>query len=194
MRAITLLVLLVGATFADTVELKTGEKIEGTFKQATAAGAVIEVGGQSLTFTMDKVRAIYLGAAPPAMPATSLDTDALDALRSLQSVTSSGVSYRDYAPRVLDAKVKVDKLLSADTSAGPRRDHIRLSMRYYEFASTAWNSKISNSGRYAEVGAALRNDPAFSKCPGVQALFASGEDMIKRYPPQIRNPKSLSTI
>jgi len=34
---------------ADTIELKTGGRIEGGFKQAAAAGAVIEVGGQAIT-------------------------------------------------------------------------------------------------------------------------------------------------
>ncbi len=46
----------------DTVELKTGERIEGTFKQATSAGAVIEVGGQSISIPLEKLRAIYFGA------------------------------------------------------------------------------------------------------------------------------------
>src|SRR5258708_4832106 len=45
----------------DTFELKRGEGIEGTFKQATSAGAVIEVGGQSITFPLGKLRAIYFG-------------------------------------------------------------------------------------------------------------------------------------
>src|SRR5712692_6783873 len=97
----------------DTIELKTGEKIDGRFKQATSAGVVMEVGGQSITVPIARVRAIYLGAAPTTAKADSTATDALEALKALQSVTSSGVSYRDYAPRVLDAKVKVDKYLSS---------------------------------------------------------------------------------
>src|SRR6266446_10242340 len=84
----------------DTIELKTGEKIDCRFKQATSAGVVMEVGGQSITVPIARVRAIYLGEAPAAK-ADSTWTDALDALKALQSVTSSGVSYRDYAPRVL---------------------------------------------------------------------------------------------
>ena len=88
---------------ADTLELKTGERIEGVFKQAGPAGAVIEVGGQPITFTMDKVRAIYLGAGPAAQPGPSPAAGAIDALRSLRSVTTSGINYRDYSSRVLDA-------------------------------------------------------------------------------------------
>ena len=49
---------------ADTIELKTGERIEGAFKQATSAGAVIEVGGQAITIPLEKVKAIYFGVVP----------------------------------------------------------------------------------------------------------------------------------
>ena len=83
---------------SDILELKTGERIEGTFKQATAAGAVIEVAGQPITISLEKVKAIYFGVA--------------DALKALRSVTQSGIAYRDYAQRMLDAKVKVDRYLS----------------------------------------------------------------------------------
>jgi hypothetical protein len=69
---------------ADTLGLKTGEKIEGAFKQAGPAGAVIEVGGQPLTFALDKVWAIYLGTAPVAQQGPSVSADALDALKALQ--------------------------------------------------------------------------------------------------------------
>ena len=48
----------------DTLELKTGERIEGAFKQATSAGAVIEVAGQPITIPHERVRAIYFGSAP----------------------------------------------------------------------------------------------------------------------------------
>jgi TonB family protein len=47
---------------ADTIELKSGERIEGTFKQATSAGPVIEVGGQSITIPLGRLQAIYFGA------------------------------------------------------------------------------------------------------------------------------------
>ena len=44
---------------ADVVELKTGERLEGTFKQANAAGVVIEVGGQAINMPLEKVRAMF---------------------------------------------------------------------------------------------------------------------------------------
>lgn len=60
------LALFVGATpaYADVIELKTGQRVEGTLKQATPASVSVEVGGQTITFTGDKVRAIYFGVAP----------------------------------------------------------------------------------------------------------------------------------
>jgi len=53
----------------DTIERKTGEPIDGVFKQATPAGAVIEVGGQATTIPLEKVEAIYFGAVTYAVAA-----------------------------------------------------------------------------------------------------------------------------
>jgi hypothetical protein len=177
-----LLLIALAAVRADTVELKTGEKIEGKFKQATNAGAVIEVGGQPLTFPLEKVRAIYLGGAPDAAKANSSTTEALDALRGLQSVTASGVSYRDYAPRVLDAKVKVDRYLASPTAGNEAtRNALGAAMRYYELASQAWNGVLSttndsNTGlALLEVGTALTQDPALSNCLAIQKLIQDAD-------------------
>lgn len=49
---------------ADVVELKTGQRVDGTLRQATPASVSIEVGGQTITFEGEKVRAIYFGVAP----------------------------------------------------------------------------------------------------------------------------------
>src|SRR4051794_3386519 len=106
-----LFVLLVAAiSNADTIELKTGERLDGAFKQATSAGVVIDVAGQPITITLEKVRAIHFGSAPvqTAVGPTPLQ-EALDAIKALRSVTVSGINYRDYSQRTLDAKVKVDR-------------------------------------------------------------------------------------
>src|ERR1017187_370987 len=82
---------------AETLELKTGERIDGAFKQATSAGVVIEVAGQSVTIGIEKVRAIYFGAAPAPLRAgpTALE-EAMGALKGIRSATESGISFRDY--------------------------------------------------------------------------------------------------
>jgi hypothetical protein len=158
----------------DTVELKTGERLEGTFRQASASGVLIEVGGQPITLPLEKVHAIYFGAGKISSvvgPAPS--QEAVDALKALRSVTESGISYRDYASRVLDAKVKVDRYLSSAANDGAAlRSGIGLAMREYELASQAWSTAISTSvGTLAvatSVGRTLDGDPEISKCPAIR--------------------------
>jgi len=144
---------------ADTVELKTGEHIEGAFRQAGAGGVVIEAGGQTITIPLVKVRAIYFGAAKVESAADdrSPSQEALDAVRALRSVTQSGISYRDYAKRALDAKVKVDRYLSFSSLNGVESQKplnqtsndtqfytaIKLAMFLYEHASGTWSDWLS---------------------------------------------------
>jgi hypothetical protein len=163
---IGILLLVAFATIrADTVELKTGEKIEGKFKQATQAGVVIEVGGQAVTFGIEKVRAIYFGSAPVSQQVPSQIGQALDALKALNSVTSAGVTFREYSTRVLDAKVVVDRFL-ASAPQDPAHDAISSAMGYHEMASQAWSTTFRRplSGgpdTFLEVGTKLQHD----SCP-----------------------------
>lgn len=169
-----LFALITCGLLADTLELKTGERMDGTFKQAGAAGVVIEVAGQPLTVPLEKVKAIYFGAASPAnISAFSPIKDALDALRGLRSVTESGVSYRQYSERVLDAKVKVDQV-SGDSS--PAAAAATSAMRYYQLASNAWNSAISvsNANSYAimlETGRGLQE--LLGDCPTLSRFVST---------------------
>jgi hypothetical protein len=173
---ILLLAFLAAIAHADTVELKTGEKIEGVFKEAGPAGAVIEVGGQPITFTLDKVRAIYLGATPAIKAGPAPAEAAIDALRSLRSVTTSGINYRDYSTRVLDAKVRVDKYRDSGAN-DPARDAIVAAMKYYEMGSQAWGLRVgvggnaSGLGRMVEIGEQIRVD----SCPDFAGLIANAD-------------------
>lgn len=182
--AIAILALAIFAR-ADTVELKTGEKIEGRFKQATDAGVVIEVGGQPITFGMDKVRAIYLGAAPAPVSqrAESVYSDAIDALKALQSVASSTITLRDYSTRVVDARVRVDRDLSR--GGGAPAPEIRAAMRFYELASELWSTAVtahdildSITGN-TKVVKSLMGDPNLMDCHEIDAIAK---------PPQVRSP------
>lgn len=161
----------------DTLELKTGERIEGTFKEATAGGAVIGVAGQSITIPLDKVRAIYLGSAPATQRAAITGPTPLDelmvALKGLRSVTTSGISYRDYSQRVLDAKVKFDAYMSSKgTESAAIRDAVELAMQWYELSSHAWSDSFGNSFTFVNsVGTAVLTNNKLSSCPSVvQAL------------------------
>ena len=149
---VCLLAVLVSITaFAlsgDTIELKTGERVEGAFKQATPSGAVLEVGGQAITFPLEQVKAIYFGSAagrPQTVGLTSSQSAsqtalgvALDALKALRSVAESGPDYPDYSQRVSDAKVKVDQYLSLSTNVAVERNGVETAMREYELARDVW--------------------------------------------------------
>jgi hypothetical protein len=104
------------SAIADVIELNTGQRVEGAFKQATSRLVSVEVGGQTITFPRDKVRAIYLGPASNVVSQPSLRVEALRSLKGVQSAVAGGISYSDYAPRVTDAKIVVDRYLDEDKS------------------------------------------------------------------------------
>lgn len=155
----------------DSIELKTGERIDGKFTQATSTGAVIEVGGQPITIPLEKVKVIYFGAAPSAGPTTASPAqDALDALRGLQSVVESGLTYRDYATRVLDAKVRVDRYLSSSPKDPLElRKAIEITMREYELAGQTW---ILKGGDLA--WRSLLTPDLVEKCPAAGRIIDDG--------------------
>ena len=129
---------------ADTVELKTGEHLEGTFRQASASSVMIEAAGQAITIPLEKVQAIYFGAAKPVAQASPAPwQDALDAVRALRSIAETGIPYAEYASRVRDAKVRVDRYLVSQGSDPPEaRRAIRTAMLEYELASHAGKSDV----------------------------------------------------
>ena len=160
---------------ADTIELKTGERVEGTFKQATSAAAVIDVGGQPITIPLGKVQAVYFGVAPVRTAMSQAPSqEAMDALKALRSVTGSGIAYRDYAQRVLDARVRVDRYLSSGGSDGSElRTTIRVAMLEYELAAQGWlagSSPVEHGNLWVPMGKILE-DLEVSKCPVVKAII-----------------------
>ena len=158
---------------SDILELKTGERIEGTFKQATAAGAVIEVAGQPITIPLEKVKAIYFGVASSSTAAGPPPSqEAMDALKALRSVTQSGIAYRDYAQRMLDAKVKVDRYLSSPgNDPAEFRKPIQTAMHEYELASQAWSNTINVTLAIASIGKTIMEDPETASCPTIKPLI-----------------------
>jgi hypothetical protein len=173
--AVVLALSLRGAT----VELKTGERLDGNFRQASSTGVVIEAAGQEITIPLDRVQAIYFGEAkarPVSGPAPS--QDALDALRAIRSVVEAGASYQDYASRVLDAKIKADKYQSASgNDAADLRSAIGLAMREYELASRAWDGSFrghEDLAMWQKIEANLDTD-ILKKCPVVSKVVKSVE-------------------
>ena len=128
---------------ADTVELKTGERIEGTFKQATLNEVTIEVGGQTLKFQLEKVRAITFGSAPLTNVPISNLQEAVDSLKALRSVVEVGIIYKDYDTRVLDTKIKVDRYLQMHSQGNAKaKASVSKAMNYYLLALNVWQDKI----------------------------------------------------
>jgi uncharacterized protein YfaQ (DUF2300 family) len=79
----------------------------------------------------------------------------MKALKGLASIAQAGVTYRDYAPRVLDAKVVVDRSLQSSPD-----EAIGAAMRLYVFVSSAWSVTLAE-GDYESIG----NDRALADCP-----------------------------
>src|SRR3989442_1564662 len=117
--AIIAVLAIVMASDAEVIELKTGQRVEGTVKSVNSTEVLLDVAGQPVTFPREKVAAIYFGAPPRGLVGSPLN-DVLKVLKGLQSATGAGVNYRDYAPRVTDAKIQVDQLLG-DTPDGPAK-------------------------------------------------------------------------
>ena len=163
-RLLTVVLLLVASPAgADVIELKTGQRIEGALKQATPASVAVEVGGQTITFEGEKVRAIYFGAAPASATPPKLSQDALRALKGLESVTKGGVTYRDYGPRVSDAKITVDRYLQAPEDSGtPAKTSLSDAMGLYVFAGAAWSARITNDT------SGIISHPMIERCPALR--------------------------
>lgn len=154
---------------ADVIELRTGQRVEGTLKQATPVSVSVEVAGQTITFEGEKVRAIYFGAAPAAGSPTAESArnpavQALDALRAINSVVTAGVAYREYSARVLDGKVAVDKALPQvqDTNL---KNSLSLASEFYVIVSSAWSAELTRSG--SEGYAIAGRNPALKECPAM---------------------------
>jgi hypothetical protein len=151
-----LLFLSVPPSLCDVVELKTGERLEGTFKQANSAGVVIESGGQPITMSLAKVRAIYFGAAPLILPARAPDAanpkrqQALQALNELRALTKvSSVTRRDYDLKLAEVSAKVETLfpippLRADGTAAADADTKLVwgPMLHYQTCSEVWAGAV----------------------------------------------------
>lgn len=74
--------------------------------QATSDSVVIEISGQTVTLDIKDVRAIHFTAATPASNARqTAPTEALRALKAVNSATTVGVSYQVAAPPGADRPV-----------------------------------------------------------------------------------------
>ena len=164
---LSLAFVLVPASYADVVELKSGARLEGTLKQATPAGVVIEVGGETITIEPEKVRAIYFESVPSGPSQPSARSAAMRALRGLQTIARSGITYTEYAPQVKAAKTLVDHYLQEPTEQGGRelRSAMAEAMHYHVLAVAAWRARVAR-GDYSIAG----EDPVIERCPELKRV------------------------
>jgi len=109
MRRIAVLVTMFGFTLrGDSVELKSGERIDGAFKRADSTGVVIEVAGQAITVPLSKVLAIYFGAAKPA---ASIPAPSVSSLHGRKLWMRSGRCARFPRAESLTANTRVESLM-----------------------------------------------------------------------------------
>ena len=189
--ALTLWIVLVPASYADVVELKTGPRVQGTLKQATPAGVVIEVGGETITIEPEKVRAIYFESPPSGPSQPSVRDEAMQALKGLHAATRGGITYTEYARQFTAAKSVVDRYLQEPTEPGSRevRAAMAEAMRYYGLASAAWNARVAR-GDYSMAGA----DPIIEKCPELKRVVDEAYAERAKTPSYVRStPTSALT-
>lgn len=179
-RLVLLLLLAVSLLFCDVVELKNGQRLQGTFQQATSAGVVIEVGGQSITMPLEKVRAIFFGALPlPQATVPQTSDRALQALKTLQAITKISVQLPQFLIQIADATVQVDSL----RNDAPGSAAIRLAMHYYELSASAWSTwqeaKLhpergpERLKPLQEIGRLLEDDVEIGTCPNLSNMFVA---------------------
>ena len=161
----------------EVVELNGGDWVEGTLKEATPAGVVVEVGGQTITFSADRVRAIYFRApgqqptaaapTPPQSSAAPPSPGAGGADRGADGGAVQGViAGRGRAPggeipplrhprgddpaRVPgQGECRGDDRgpLPGGTPGRPRERDINDAVRYFVLAESAWNNQGAARGR-----------------------------------------------
>ena len=176
----------------EVIELNGGDWVEGTLKEATPAGVTVEVGGQTITFAADRVRAIYYRASgdqaptagtpprppsasvrpaagpPPGPPApargSSPAADALLVVKSLRSAILGGMTLTEYQARVNATVTIVDRYLAA-LPDGPESESINDAVRYFVLAESAWNNQGAASRTVW-----LRKVDALERCPAYQAF------------------------
>jgi hypothetical protein len=93
--------------------------------------------------------------------------EALKALKGLRSATSGPLAYRDYAPRVTEAKIVLDRYLEEpERGDGQARTAMRQAFDLYALAVSAWRAE---STMKAADSKELASDSRVELCP---ALFA----------------------
>jgi len=155
-----------GLLYADVLELKSGQKVEGQFVGGSREEIRFQVGSQALKFPIAEVTKITIGSAGQE-DFYKAAKEALRQLKALASITEGGTTYQNYSTRVEDAKIKIDHFLDEykDPPLPAFKSHIVDSLGFYVAASAAWNAKASKS-----YGGLLEN-PYVQRCAPLQEVL-----------------------
>jgi hypothetical protein len=97
---------------------------------------------------------------------------ALAALRALQAAVSAGVSYREYAPRVIETVATVETFVRNPASGESGvKAVMNAAMSLHTLAVEAWNVRIRKAG-YEELAA----NPAADLCPALRAKMMTARE------------------
>ena len=117
------------------------------------------------------------------------DAAALNAIKSIRSVTTSGVTFLAYSDRVLDARAKADQAPALDLK-------LERALEYYEVSSSAWSLKFGQDPqafqRSIEIGRKLDSEP-FKACKAVTELIGSVDASFKKKPQPDQRYSALPT-
>ena len=154
------------SVLAEVLELRNGQKIEGQFAGGSKDELHFQVGSQTLKFPVGEVARITFGTVAQE-DFSKAAKEALRQIKALASVVEGGITYRDYAPRVSDAKIRVDQFLDEyKPSPVPAFNaHISDALEFYVAASSVWNAGISRRG-YEEI----QVSPYVQKCAALQEI------------------------
>jgi hypothetical protein len=183
-RSVLVLLTLARCAYADVVELKDGRRMEGTFKGASPAIVAIDVGGRTVTFPFDDVRAVYFGEAvagkPVPEPARTVEpaahgrdaSAALAALQAVQASAAQNATYGDFASRVSESRAVVETFLQNPAAPDDGLKAVmNAGIRLYALGVEAWGVRLRKTG-YETLAA----DPAADLCPALSEKIRGARD------------------
>jgi hypothetical protein len=144
-----------------------------------AVVAVILAVGTWYALRGDQSVARVAAPAPPPAPRLRAPenerpaiTQAVGALRDLQSFSKPDLQFRMYFNRVAFAKADVDRYLQTAKDSDVKTS-LREAMALHNLAAAAWRAKTLNEpAKWEAVG----DDPAIELCPPVKRLLTLGEE------------------
>jgi hypothetical protein len=177
MTLVAFLLLASMVAAADIVELKSGERIEGTFKGANDVSVRIESSGRLLTFKPEEVRAIYYGAELGAPTTKNTGEEALRTLKELQAITAAKPSYSEYRGRLTYARFHID-LLSAKLTDPALRSAILASVDFFSVAGDAWAAMMRPPARERADDVRAVMQKSQGECPPLKHLLSAKADEV----------------